>query len=238
MGAVGSPRSLPARRGEREGEGDRRLGGAVGGGRGGKGGVVVVFALTFGVVGIPGGGEDLELSFDGAHADQGEGGVLVGGEQLLDGAHVAGDGLAVEVELLGDGGIAGAGAEEMPDAVAQRHLSLGGVGLGGVGKGRHGSGWDIVGGLMRLGCGVSGQVGGRESIIAIVVVMVIVIGEGSGGAGEVGQGKRSSGHATICHRIRGWGVQGGGDEGLEHDGASSLWLGAGSASDGTAWDQV
>lgn len=109
MGAVGFLRS--------DGMGQRA--GMVGGRR--EGAVVIVFALAFGLIGFPGGGEDLKLGFDGAHADKGEGLALAGGEHLLDGAHVAGDGLAVEVELLGDGGVRSAGAEEVPDAVAQGH---------------------------------------------------------------------------------------------------------------------
>ena len=73
--------------------------------RGGSGGVVVGLQRFFVGQGVPGGGQDGVLGFDGGQTPGGQViGGLFGEQQVLDGAQVAGDGGAVEVEGAGDGG--------------------------------------------------------------------------------------------------------------------------------------
>jgi hypothetical protein len=92
------------------------------------------FATRLGVQVVPGLGEELEGGLHGAVAGEEEVGSVLGGEVALDGADMAGDVVALEVELAGDGAVRLALAVEAPDAVGQWQ----GVGRGG-GK-RQGSG--------------------------------------------------------------------------------------------------
>jgi hypothetical protein len=85
----------------------------------------VALAHLFAQEGIPGGGKNGVLRFDGAQAQAGEVFGLLGEQEVFGGVEVAGDGAAVEPQGAGDGGDAAALAVEGVDLVTERQ---GGVG--------------------------------------------------------------------------------------------------------------
>ena len=93
---------------------------------GGSGGVVVGCEGFFVGQRVPGGGQDGVLGLHRAQAQRRQVVGLVFCQQGgLDGAQVAGDGAAVEVEGAGDGGDGAAFAIERVDAMAQRERGVG-----------------------------------------------------------------------------------------------------------------